>query len=172
LVPWLTNCYLYTTFAAPLVCIDPDPYSDVRKVCSPDQLSFSGSQGAPIAITSIEQEASPRRSTFRINIQNVGRGEVFDAGQIQKCSPYIADRVRPSDKNVVYVGDIRIGNQRLIDCTPRGFVRLQNGRGTITCSYPYEFVGLQSAYETPLYVELWYGYSDTELRQMQIKRIT
>lgn len=168
----LTNCYYYTTFAAPLVCIDPDPYSDVRKVCNPRQLSFSGSQGAPVAITSIEQEAGPRSSTFRINIQNVGRGEVYDPGQLQKCSPYIADRVSPRDKNVVVLGDIRIGNQRLIDCTPKGVIRLQNGRGTITCNYPYEYRGMQSAYETPLYIELWYGYSETEQRTLNIKRVS
>lgn len=168
----LTNCYYYTTFAAPLVCIDPDPYSDVSKVCSPRQISFSGSQGAPVAITSIEQEAGPRQSIFRINIQNVGRGEVYDPGALQKCSPYIADRVSPNDKNIVYLGDVRIGNQRLFDCTPNGVIRLQNGRGTVTCTYPYEFQGAQSAYETPIYVELWYGYSDTERRDVQIKRVS
>lgn len=168
----MTNCYFYTTHAAPLVCIDPDPYSENQKVCQPRQLSFSGSQGAPVAITSVEQENGPRMATFRINIQNSGRGEVFDPGMLEKCSPYLADRVRPEDKNVVYVGDVRIGNRRLQDCIPNGVVRLHNGRGTITCQYPLEYVGLKSAYETPLYVELWYGYVEHERRDLTIKRVT
>lgn len=168
----MTNCYFYTTYAAPLVCIDPDPYSENVKVCRPQQLTFSGSQGAPVAITSIEQENSPNKAIFRVNIKNVGRGEVFDPGQLEKCSPYLSDRVRSQDKNIVYLGDIRIGNVRLQDCTPDGMIRLTNGQGTVTCTYPLEFAGLKSAYETPLVVELWYGYSETELKRLNIKRLS
>lgn len=167
----MTNCYFYTTYASPMVCIDTDPYTQREKVCRPNQISFDSSQGAPVAITSVEQEAGGGQSTFRINIANVGRGEVYDPGEMFKCSPYVGDRVRPDDKNVVYVGDIRIGNQRLTNCVPEGVVRLQNGRGTITCTYPYQYAAANSAYETPLNIELWYGYSETERRDIMIKRI-
>lgn len=167
----LTTCYLYTTYAAPLVCIDPDPQSDVRKICIPRSTGFK-SQGAPVAITSVEQENTPKKIIFRINIANVGRGQVFDPGNIAKCSPYFPGRVKESDLNMVWVGDARIGRVRLQDCTPAGFVRLQNGRGTITCTYPVQYAQLKSAYETPLVLELWYGYSETQQRNIYMKRVT
>ena len=33
-------------------------------------------------------------------------------------------------------------------------------------------IGMQSGYETPLVVELWYGYSEVEQRDMYIKRVS
>ena len=168
----MTNCYFYTTHASPLVCIDPDPMSENVKVCRPGQHTWTNSQGAPVAITAIEQEMSKRKAIFRITIQNVGTGEIFDPGKLEKCSPYLADRVRAEDKNIVYVGDIRIGNTRLTECTPDNAIRLINGRGTITCSYPLGLAtGLKTGYETPLVVELWYGYRETQMQQILIKRM-
>jgi hypothetical protein len=43
--------------------------------------------------------------------------------------------------------------------------------GTTTCTYPLEYTNLKSAYQTPLVVELWYGYSKAQQRTMQIKRV-
>jgi len=176
----LTSCYLYTTYADPIICVDPDPYSDVRKVCAPRTRTWGGGNGAPVAITSIEQENTPRKIVFRINVANVGRGEVWDMGQLEKCSPYYPGRVTPDLKNVVWLGDVRVGSYGLegrggrggIICSPNP-IRLDpnTGRGTTTCTYPLEYSDLKSAYQTPLVVELWYGYSQTEQRNVQIKRV-
>lgn len=168
----VTNCYFYTTYASPVVCIDPNPNSGKDKVCTPTMQSWSNSQGAPVAITSVEQENTPKKAIFHINIQNVGKGDVFDPGKLEKCSPYLNSRLRSEDKNIVYVGDVRIGMTRLSNCVPDGIVRLKNGRGTITCTYPYEYLDIASGYTTPLVVELWYGYSDTQERSFKIKRVS
>jgi len=176
----LTSCYQYTTYADPIVCIDPEPQSDNRKVCYPKSVTWNGGNGAPVAVTSIEQENTPRKIIFRINVKNVGTGTVYDAGQLEKCSPYYPSRVTPADLNVVYLGDVRVGTRGLagrggtggIVCYP-DVIRLDptTKTGTTTCTYPVEFANLKSAYETPLVVELWYGYSQTVQRQIQIKRV-
>ena len=175
-VPFLvTNCYAYATYAAPQVCIDPSPFDDTQvqnKVCRPREITFNGGNGAPVAVTSIEQENSRNRVFFTINIQNVDNGQVYDMGYLERCSPYFPGRVSPQALDKVYILDARIGTQQL-QCTPdRGDgVRLINGRGQFTCRYNMEFQTANSAYETPLILELGYGYSQTIQRSMTIKRV-
>lgn len=169
----ITNCYLYATYAAPLVCIDPVPYSEDRKVCYPRKYTGTKGQGAPVAVTYIYQENTPREARFEIHIKNVGGGEVYDPGKLEMCSPYYPGRVTNEDKNVVYIGDIRVsGDLQRLDCTPNDYVRLdpKTGTGVITCSYLIPYSGLRSAYQTPLVVELWYGYSKTVEKTVIIKR--
>jgi len=177
----LTTCYQYTTFASPMVCIDPDPVSDNLKVCVPKSVTYGGGNGAPVSISSIEQENTPRKIIYRINVKNIGTGTVYDPGQLEKCNPYYPGRVTPQDLNVVYLGDVRVGNVGLkarggnggITCSPE-VIRLdpKTKTGSTTCTYPIEYVTARSAYVTPLVVELWYGYSETLKRQTLIRRIT
>ncbi len=176
----LTTCYQYTTYADPVVCIDPEPFSDNRKVCVPKSRTWSGGNGAPVAVTSIEQENTPKKIIFRINVKNVGGGTVYDPGELERCSPYYPGRVTAEDLNIVYLGDVRIGQVGLsgrggtggMTCYPE-VIRLdpRTGTGTTTCTYPIEFGQLRSAYQTPLTVELWYGYSKTQERTLTIKRV-
>lgn len=168
----VTNCYLYATYAAPQVCIDPDPYSPERKVCYPQRINYNKGTGAPVKITSIEQvDSSKKGSTFVINIDNVGGGTVFDAMKIEQCSPY--HPLRPSARvyNKVYLTDARIGNQHLT-CTPDRWdgIRLDNGHGEVRCQYDYNFQRLGSAFQTPLIVEISYGYAQTMSRTMMVKK--
>lgn len=167
----LTNCFMYTTFAAPQVCIDPQPYSENKKVCTPRTDSWRGGQGAPVAITHVTQENTPRTAVFHIDVQNVGGGTVFDPGSLEKCSPYFPGGTKQNDLNTIAIGEVRIGNH-LLACTPSNYLRLQNNKVSFTCSYPIEYSTLNSAYQTPLVVELWYGYSTTTQRNVQLKRVT
>ncbi len=168
----VTNCYMYTTFAAPTVCIDPQPYSENRKVCNPQVATWGRGQGAPVAVTRVTQENTPRTAVFHIEVANMGQGTVYDAGMLEKCSPYYPGGARSSDLNIIWFPDVRINNRGL-DCTPRHFVRLdQSGRGSFTCTYPIEYAELNSAYQTPLVIELWYGYSETMERRVRVKRVT
>ncbi len=169
----VTNCFLYATYAAPVVCIDPTPFSQDRKVCRPREYTTTNGQGAPVAVTSIVQENTPRQAVFTINIKNVGGGTVYDPGFLELCSPYYPGRVTNENLNIVYIGDIRVsGDLQRLDCTPNDFVRLDpnTGTGRVTCSYDIPFSGLRSAYQTPLVVELWYGYSKTKEKSVWIKR--
>jgi len=178
----LTSCYQYTTFADPIVCIDPAPESDNRKVCIPQSRTWSGGNGGPVSITSIEQENTPRKIIFHINVKNVGIGTVYDPGKLEKCSPYSPERANQADLNVVYLGDVRVGQTGLrgvtadtgaIICYPE-VIRLDptTKTGSTTCNYPIQYVNLKSAYQTPLVVELWYGYSETQTWPLTLKRMT
>lgn len=169
----VTNCYLYATYAAPIVCIDPTPFSEDRKVCRPKPYTGTKGQGAPVAVTYIEQENTPRQAIFTIHVKNVGGGQVYDPGMLELCSPYFPGRVTSENLNIVYVGPIMVsGDLQRLDCTPNDFVRLdpKTGEGIITCAYNIPFSGLRSAYQTPLVVELWYGYSKTIEKKVLIKR--
>lgn len=163
-------CYGYTTFASPMICIDPAPYEDRDKVCYPQEYSWSGSQGAPVAITSLKQDPSPYGTLLTFTVRNVGTGEVIHPGYLGRCSPYYPGRLDSRHKDVVYIGDIRIGDQRLL-CTPSYEVRLTDGVGTFSCEYEMEYAGSKNAYETPVVVELWYGYHDSITTQTLIKRV-
>lgn len=168
----LTTCYLYTTFVAEDVCIDPQPYSDTRKVCSPKVSTYSKGQGAPIAITRVEQENTPTKSLFRFTVENKGGGTLFEPGHIEKCSPYHIERTSPSDLNIVWLGEVRIGNTPL-DCNPQTYIKLdpRTNRGTFTCTYGIEYAALKSAYVDTLTTELWYGYSKAYEKDLLITRV-
>ena len=73
----LTACYDYQTQASPEVCIDSDPYATgpVKKVCTVHDTSLSGGQGAPVAVTKVEDESSKDRAQYKIHISNEGKGD-------------------------------------------------------------------------------------------------
>lgn len=168
----VTNCFFYTTIATPQVCIDPAPFDQGIKVCQPRRTTFNGGNGAPVAVTSIEQENTPRKVFFEINIANVGGGTVMDFGAMELCSPYNPSRLTSQHLNKVHIVDVRLGGQHL-RCTPdrNTPIRLINGKGTVRCEYNMEYATAKSAYETPLIVELGYGYSTTMRRTSTIKRV-
>lgn len=181
----ITSCYAYTTYAAPMLCIDPNPYAEgVNKVCTPKEYSWSGSQGAPVAITGLKQDPTPKSTFLTFTVRNVGPGKVMDIFQMPKCSPYYPGRVLPSAYDTVYIGDVRIGGTSVhregpsledgsfITCTPKT-VRLIDGVGSFTCEYRYGTmnVGSKTAYETPVVVELWYGYREYMQQSTHIKRV-
>lgn len=169
-----TSCYAYATYATPTICVDPVPLSEHEKVCYPGQVDLKSSQGAPVAVTRVLQENTPRSIIFTIEVQNVGRGKIIDPGYLELCSPYYPGRLSIQHTDVVYLGDIRLsGSNQRLKCSPDDYkVRLRDGRGQITCRYDLEYATAKSAYKAPLIVELWYGYSETERRNVHIKRVS
>lgn len=164
-----TSCYGYATYAAPKICIDPAPFDETRKICTPKDHTWSGSQGAPVAITSLHMDPSPKKVFLTFEIRNVGNGQVFNPGYLERCSPYFPGRLDLRHKDVVYVGDIRIGSDRL-RCSPSYEIRLNEGVGTFTCEYELQYATAKSAYETPVVVELWYGYQESISTNIHVKR--
>ncbi|MFH1400098.1 MAG: hypothetical protein ABIH41_01135, partial [Nanoarchaeota archaeon] len=166
-----TSCYIYTSYADPMICVDPAPDSIGRKVCTPRTVTFPRGQGAPVAITKIEQESAGSRVIFTIYVENKGGGMVYHPLALDKCNPWEKGRVTEADLNYVFLGDIRlIGDQDLVRCHPESrIIKLQDGRGQITCEYPIQF-HQKSAYQVPLVVALYYGYSDTVQKRVTFKR--
>ena len=59
----------------------------------------------------------------------------------------------------------------MITCTPDYKIRLDtSGNGQISCTANFP-LNAESAYEAPLEIELWYGYSKNIYKEITIKRI-
>ena len=178
-----TACYYYFTVAGPSVCIDPNPYSTVKekKVCEVNDITLSN-QGAPIAITKIDEEAFATKTQFKITIKNVGVGDVIKAIAFEKCNPFGSDKLGREDIDKVFIQEVLIADKYL-DCGPyvdgssvkdkQGFVRLVNGEGFVICEFPKTDYGAAStAYTTPLKIKLSYVYKNTAEKKIQIKKET
>lgn len=171
-----TACYGYKTVASENICIDPDPFSQTgeRKVCTPSTVSF-GTQGAPIAVTSVEVEPTPTVTRFKIHLSNVGGGTAFKPGAdyLAKCSPYHTEGLNSiNEANMVQLSKVEvIGKSITPGCKPvdnQGHVRLINGQATVFCEIGG--LGRGPAYSTPLTVEIDYGYRNTISKSVEILR--
>jgi len=163
-----TLCYSYITRMVDEVCVDPDIYGlePRQKACAPKDLVLRD-QGAPVAVTGVEQslveEGSSVRVYEKITLKNLGTGLVANtygsAGQL--CSSSLSTDVLNRVRVHAELGG------RLMDCGPSGgdvTVKLEAGVAQTTCS---AVIQPRNEYVTPLKVELSYGYSDT-LPQKQV----
>lgn len=164
-----TACYRFRTEASPSVCIDPDPLSidPEDKVCTITNVGL-GSQGAPVAVTSIEPEIARDRAQFKINIANVGGGTVIESVQgrspIDRCH---ADLKRDEvDKVEIHA---MLSGQGL-RCQPET-IRLVNGAGFSFCTLDLNNLQQREAYQTILNVYLDYGYRDSIATTVDILRL-
>ena len=188
----VTACYYYFTIAGPQVCIDPDPYSTIikKKVCEVNPITLSN-QGAPIAVTRIDEEALAQKTHFRITIKNVGSGEVIKATayditgptpeSFDKCNPFGEKKLEREDVDKVFLQEAIVGNKAL-KCGPfaegsvegfQGLVRLINGEGSIICKLDKtDYAPTNTAYTTPLKIKISYLYKTTAERKFTIKKET
>jgi hypothetical protein len=171
-----TACYHYETIASAQVCIDPNPYAptSAAKVCTPSTVG-TGSQGAPIAVTSVEVTPSPEKSRFKITISNVGGGDVFRAGAryLNSCSPY-SGGLGFNEIDFLRVADVIISGVSIKEsCKPldrESHIRLTNGQGQLFCEF--NAPPGQSAFLTPLEILLDYGYRQSIFRQVDIRPVS
>jgi hypothetical protein len=156
-----STCYKYYTLASPTVCVVSNPESILKdKVCKPDTITMS-SQGAPVAVTKVEEEVMQQMLNFIITVENVGNGKVIDQNKLNNC-PF---NLEHSDLNIVDIGVEMSGGGEVV-CTPGDKrVRLVNGKGVIFCKIPIE---MQTSYTTPLLLTLNYGYSSSIIREVEI----
>lgn len=172
----VSACFTYVTRATAVLCIDPRPNSNSAKICRAKDVSLSGGQGAPIAVTRIQQQSSSEKVVLTIDIKHHKKNaldEVYAVeGLFEKCNPHSINIVKPTDKNVVDILYVALSGIDITDtCSGNGRIRLdQSGNGQFTCKAP---IGIYSgaAYEAPLTVELGYGYSKNIYKDIWIKRI-
>jgi len=160
-----TACFDYETQASLAVCVDPNPYGAVtQKACIPHGAASTGGQGAPIAITSAEQESLKNKVIFKITVTNSGGGQVYEKGKTTMCT-----RLAHSDLNKITYSPFTLGGQAGT-CTPASPVSLRTGQSaTITCVFS---VTGDLAYTTTLNADLMYGYMLSKQRSVQIKKIS
>jgi hypothetical protein len=166
------SCYKYETTADVMVCIDPEPYKVVeeRKVCNMDSGVFStgGSQGAPIAVTKVEEEVGSDKIYFRVYFSNAGSGSVMLPSSYSQC-PFDL-KLEDLDK---VVATVKLPYDASPECSPKGTasdpVRLTNGQGYMFCKFAKP--ATQSAYTTSLNIKAEYVYSSSISKQIRIINI-
>ena len=158
----VTACYEYETVAGLDICVDPDPTKDDDDSCRPSGASGAGGQGAPVAITSVTQEALKGKTRFTMRLQNVGTGDVFRGSDCLNI-----DR---REKDIVAFQGASIGNIPLTcSADSTGEIRLVNGVGTLTCTGDVDVNN--PAYLTSLGIRVTYNYKDSVSKRITIKRI-
>lgn len=113
----LTACYPYQTKANFPACIDPDVLNtQLAKPCTPQDIITSGGQGAPVAITKIEQKMLLQnkevRPIFLIHIANQGNGRVIQQEVIEDaCGKGVKAQV-PEVKIKAFLGKEELNCKR------------------------------------------------------------
>lgn len=163
-----TACYHYRTQTSANICVDPDPYSIqlIEKVCQVHPVSFSRGQGAPIAVTNVQQEVTHNRMQFKITVQNVGGGTVIDPSKsIENCHEFIDRR----DIDKVQVRSVEFsGNEIAQNCQPQ-IIRLNNGQGTTSCIFEGNLG--PDAFMTILNMVFDYGYRNSITTAVDIHEV-
>ncbi|MBI2208670.1 hypothetical protein HYU50_04190 [Candidatus Woesearchaeota archaeon] len=171
-----TLCYPYATKASPSVCIDPFPFDEKqKKVCRIGSQTLT-SQGAPVAITSIDEEASSTKIQFKINLKNAGGGDIIKLDSLDRCNPTGGQALDRNDFDRIELVRAEAGLATL-RCGPfaegNGIIRLNNGQGFVICSLDKDsYQDTKSAYTTPLNLEFRYGYRTTASKPIKISKIT
>ncbi|MBD3354629.1 hypothetical protein GF361_01430 [Candidatus Woesearchaeota archaeon] len=143
--------YDYQTEAGAEVCINPDIYSHVKtkeKICEPKEIILSDGQGAPVAVTKIQQEAVPFenriRIKFNIYMENKGEGDI---------------------KDNITLDEVRLANVP-ITCTKNNIELEEDEK--IECYT--EILAGAGAYLTSLSIKLDYGYISRIGKIVQIRK--
>lgn len=167
-----TICYEYETLASGTICLDPDPFSRsaTEKICTPGPVSL-GTQGAPVAVSSVDVEPLKGKARFRINIANVGGGLLFRPGSqyLGQCNPYSSTGLGYKDVDYVRIDDVKVGSTSIkSSCKPVSdvnYVRLDNGAASIYC----ELTTLTGpVVQSPIMVSLAYGYRTSASTNIEI----
>lgn len=168
----ISASYNYKTHASPIVCIDTKPYEyRESRVCEVgDYSSISpGTQGAPVAVSRVEEEAFSEGLLFRIYVRNVGGGTVIPYNDLS-----ISGTKNPQNKkfdwndiDYVTLESASLAGQELTDCNPKD-VRLINGEGQVFCKYSAR--GENRVYKSPLNIVLRYGYLSTISKEIEVIR--
>ncbi|MBD3249710.1 hypothetical protein GF336_06720 [Candidatus Woesearchaeota archaeon] len=178
-------CYTYTTEATAELCINPARFTHTeveQGICDPSKSISLGSQGAPVAVTSIEQHTVPREYgefgiKFKIDIENVGKGEVRkNTAYYKECNIGISQPLVEKEKGVIQIDEIAFSDYSTSDdafnkiaCRPNEEeIKLEDGKASILCTAILEKE--RGSYTTPLSVRLSYGYVSSESESVKIKK--
>ncbi len=180
----VTACYPYSTEASAQICVDTDVYSmkATDKVCKPGTVTLSGGQGAPVAVTSVEERILSSggeyvRPQFVIHVRNVGRGTVVRTDKVETAcsSARLSDEDRAKFFNSVALEELRFSEFSLsggnFECVPME-IKLKDGEGFAKCTLKSELLSTsRDAYATSLFIRLRYGYFQTIAKDILLERL-
>ena len=172
-----TACYDYETIASPIVCIDSDPFSvrSREKVCTTSDVTLSGGQGAPVAVTNVQLSPTTEKLRFSIELENAGGGDVYQKGD-QNCNPYSGQELSFQERDLIRIDEVKVSNIDITgSCKPLtdGYIKLIGGKRTIFCELDLGSSGLSKspAFSTPLTMKFSYGYTNSIRKTIEIVRI-
>ncbi len=180
-----TSCYKYNTEFKSDVCVDTDVLDLKRKerICSIRTIT-SGSQGAPVAVFSVETKMFPEggsdriafvKPQFVIGIRNVGDGYVVnpELDMASVCSSeLVANRNSDSFRtawNIMTVS-AKLSDKELT-CFPNP-VKLRESDNFVRCSLKDgdKIDANIPSYMSPLTITLTYGYTSTVSKDVLISK--
>ncbi len=174
-------CYEYRGLAYTDLCIDTDPYDsgDSEKACSAQSsISLGQGQGGPVVIDSVVPkmllDGNVVRPQLKIHIRNTGSGSVFQKGYMnQVCS---SDPLQITTYNTITLKEVELSGRSLsggqIECIPQN-LQLRDEEDFVTCTV-VQGQGISRemlSFETPLKIEIEYGYTESISKQISIKKI-
>ncbi len=173
-----TFCYDYKGIAITDVCIDTDPYDTkaTEDICDAGEvISLSKGQGGPVVIDRIETtmltENDFIRPQFKIHMKNVGQGTVIQVGSVTEvCS---SDGLVGGTYNTIKFDNIELSNFKTGDfeCFPKG-ISLRKEEDFVTCTLKSgKIPKSDSSYMSPLKIEISYGYTQSESKEVRILRM-
>jgi len=167
-----STCYQYVTDAVLQMCVDTDLLDkQPQKACKPEKASFTGGQGAPVAITKVEPRMLPHQSEgrvrpdFVITIKNLGKGQLVSQDRIaDACSG------RPLGDDGWGIINIQafLSDTSLV-CSKERF-QLRPPGTAIVCSLPEGIPVSMGTYTAPLTVKLSYGYVNSIVMPIKITK--
>lgn len=149
--------YGYKTEAKAEVCINPDLYNYMKsqeRLCEVKDVSLSGGQGAPLAVTLVQPSISLSAANlgqlegrFGINIQNKGNGEVI------------------GDLSII---DAKLGNNEMV-CTNVRKEGEENKKWYVSCSIELSSKG--ESYTSPVTLIFSYRYRTRVNKEVLLRTV-
>jgi hypothetical protein len=165
-------CYDYETNAAFPVCIDTDILNRKlgEKACAVKDETSVG-QGAPVVVTRVETRMMPKENgvtpSFLIHISNKGSGMVLNPSHINAaCSSEAKNKDMWNQLNV----EATLGIDNILNCNPK-ILHLRGNDDFVKCDSDKIISSSESTYLGTLKVNLKYGYTFTQSKTVEIKRI-
>ena len=166
---YFSMCYPYETTFSENICIDFDVYQqDLReKACASKELSFSGGQGAPIAITKItpimKSKGNILTPILLVEIENKGKGLPWYNATV-KCKD---EKYNTADWNKLKITG-RLSTQDLV-CEPK-IVKLIDNKATIRCDLEQGFPK-GTNFLSVINFDLDYNYIESISQEINILRM-
>lgn len=179
-------CFQYNTIVAADVCVDTNIYSvnEREQSCIEHDLTLSGGQGAPIAVSKIEVSSYPVVDTtigresirphFLIYIEDVGSGRLIGHDGLEMSSACFLKDIPKEEVNTVRIDASLLGTK--LECKPSEFIRLYGGKGEAQCTVPSNdlnnpvYSSTQN-FQTVLMINLSYIYKVSDTADITVKRI-
>lgn len=170
----ITNiCYEYFTRGTIMTCIDTEPLKKQAKVCQVETETERGGQGGPVAVVSLEPKMLPHEDpnkiipSYIIEIDNVGTGQVIDIDSVY--SACTGQSIGKENYDTVVVNAML--SDQLLECTPYR-LKLRQKENKILCKLSQGLSKTMGNYQTPLTLELEYGYMQTQPKTITIRKYT